>query len=135
MTNITITINDKKHTIEMNKTTAKRACKYGTEEYKALQEVRSAYPNYRIETVIRKVEKCEYKGLTFEYMKQYIEQHDDANKSKMEEFLNLRAESEEAKEKNAEAKSYAEIKNWFLKAFPAIEEFASKMDSLVRVAA
>ena len=133
--NITITINDKKQTIEMNKTTAKRASKYGTDEYKALQEVRRDYPTYKIVTVARKVEKCEYKGLTFDFMKQYIENHDDDDKSKMKEYLNLRGQSEEAKDNGSEAKSYSEIKNWFLRTFPSIKEFASNIANLVSNAA
>ena len=50
-----MTINNKKNTIEMTKQFAKAAEKFGTEEYKALQEVRRDYPHFKIVTVTRKV--------------------------------------------------------------------------------
>ncbi|MCR4621721.1 MAG: hypothetical protein K5663_06525 [Clostridiales bacterium] len=130
MTNITI--NTKKQTIEMDKTTAKSASQYGTDEYKALQEVRIAYPTYSVVVVNRKPEKGEFKGLTYEFMEKYIKAHDDENKSKMKEYLNLRGESEEAMAVGAKAKSYAEIKEWFLDAFKAFGEFYTNREKLLK---
>lgn len=50
-----ITINEKKRKVEVSKAFAKAASRYGTDEYKILQEVRKDYPTFRIET--RKTEK------------------------------------------------------------------------------
>ena len=69
MTNIAI--NEKKHTIELTKKDYDKACKFGTQEYLDLQEVRKAYPNYKVVKVTRKASKNTYKGLTYAYMEKY----------------------------------------------------------------
>ncbi len=129
MTNITI--NTKNHTIEMNKTTAKAASKFGTKAYDELQEVRRAYPNYSVVTIAKKASKPEYKGLSFDYMKKYIAAHDDENQSIMAEYEMLCATSKEGKDAMAEAASYADVKEWFLMTFPQIEKFHSDREVLL----
>ena len=79
MTNITI--NAKNRTIEMNKTFAKAAAIFGSEEYRQLQEARRDYPSYRVITVKQKGAKPEYKGMDYKYMERYIAAHDDENGS------------------------------------------------------
>ena len=123
-----IQINEKKHTIEMTKKTYDKACKFGTQEYFDLQEVRKAYPNYRVVKVTQKASKNTYKGLTYEYMEKYIAAHDDEKKTIMAEYKMMRGTSEEAKEALAEPVSYYEMKVWFLKKFPAIAEFHKKRE-------
>ncbi len=120
-----MTINTKKNAIEMTKNEAKAAAKYGTPEYKALQEARKDYPTYSVVTVTRKstAKKNSYKGLTYEYMEMYIQKHDDENESIMAEYLMLRGKTEEAEEALAESLTYLEMKDWFLKKFPAIKTF------------
>ena len=129
MTNIII--NTKNHTIEMNKTVTKAASKFGTPEHNELQEVRHAYPTYRVVTVSKKAAKPEYKGLTFKYMEKYIAAHDDEDKSFMAEYLMLRGLNEEGKQVDADSADYADIKDWFLQSFPAIEQFHSERDALL----
>ena len=126
-----MTINNKKNTIEMTKKFAKAAEKFGTEEYKALQEVRRDYPHFKIVTVTRKVsgQKETYKGLTYSYMEKYIKAHDDEKETIMNEFLMLRGLSDEAKEALADSFSYNEMKDWFLNKFPAIAEFHKKREA------
>ena len=130
MTNIII--NTKNHTIEMNKTVTKAASWFGTPEYNELQEVRRAYPTYCVVTVAKKAAKPEYKGLTFKYMEKYIAAHDDEDKSFMSEYLMLRGMNEEGKEVGADSADYADIKDWFLQSFPAIEQFHSERDALLK---
>lgn len=124
-------INNVKKTIEMSKKFANAAAKYGTEEYISLQEVRRDYPNYKVVTVSRKTsaQKETYKGLTFSYMEKYITAHDDDEKSIMDEYLMLRGLSEEAQECLAEPCSYLEMREWFLKKFPAIADFHKKREA------
>ncbi len=133
--NINININNKKHTIEMNQTTSKRASQYGTDEYNALQDVRSAYPTYRVIVVNRRTDKGEFKGLTYEFMEKYIKAHDDENKTIMKQYLALRGESEEALDVGANAKSYAEIKDWFLDTFPDFGKFFQERETLMKTIA
>ena len=112
------------HTIEMTKKFAKAAEKFGSEEYKSLQEARRDNPTFKVVIVSRKAteKKDTYKGLTYEYMEKYINAHDDAE-AKMKEYKNLRGLSEEAKAALAEPCSYNEIRAWFLKTYPAIAKF------------
>lgn len=122
----TITINTQKRTIEMNKTFATAASKFGTDEYAQLQEARRDYPTFKVVTVTRKAAKSAFKGLTFKYMEKYIAAHDNEDKSIMAEYKMLRAEFDEEDENVkmlADSASYKEIKDWFLKKFPEIKKF------------
>ena len=126
MTNLTI--NFENQTIEMTKAFAQRAKKYGSDEYKLLQEARRDYPEYRPVSGVRKntkksANKSVYSKLTYSFMRQYIETHDDDDNSIMTEFLELRAKTTKAEEMLAEAESFQTIKKWFLKKYPAFEEY------------
>ena len=126
-----MTINTTNNTIEMSKKFAAAAKKFGTEEYKQLQEARRDYPNFKVVTTTRKAssKRETYKGLTYDYMKKYIAAHDDEQKSIMAKFEMLRGTSDEAQEALADSASYKEIKEWFLKQFPAIAEFHKKREA------
>lgn len=132
MTTISITINRKNNTIELTKATAKAAAKFGSEAYKQLQDARKDYPTFRVVTVAQKTAKPEYKGLTYEYMKKYIAQHDDENNTIMAKFLDLRGESDEAKAIGALSAGYIEIKAWFFQQYPAIQKFHEDRIALLK---
>jgi len=126
-----ITVNYKNHTLELSRKFADAAAKYGTEEYKELQEVRRDYPGYKVNVAKSKATKTDkeqdiFKGLNYDYMEKYIEAHDDDEKSIMAEYLDLRGKSDEAKELQAGSASFLEIRSWFLNTFPAIEAFYAK---------
>ena len=123
----TIAINNKNRTIEMpSKKYATAASKFGTDEYKALQEARRDYPAYRVVTSVRKPRKIEFAGLTYSYMEKYIASHDDEEQSIMKEYMDLRAMTDAAEELLAESASYQEMKDWFLETFPAVVEYHEK---------
>ena len=126
-------INFHSQVIEMTAKFAKAAAKFGSDEYKALQEARRDYPNFKVATVARKTtaQKENYKGLTYSYMESYIKAHDDEEKSIMAEYEMLRGLSQEAQEALAEPCTYKEMKDWFLKKFPAIAEFHKKREMLL----
>lgn len=116
--------------IEMSKTEAKAAGKLNSEKFNELHTLRTMYPTFEIEIKASSAKKkTDYKGLTYDYMMKYIEAHDDEEKSIMTEFEMLRATSDEAKEALAESASYKEIKEWFLKKFPAIAKFHEKREA------
>lgn len=119
--------------IEMTKKFAAAARKFGTKQYRDLQEARRDYPNFKVVTVTRKATGCQdtYKGLTYKFMEDYIQKHDDAEHSIMDEYLTLRGLTEVAKENLLEPYSYYEMKTWFLKTFPAIAEFHKQCDARV----
>ncbi len=52
-----ITINNKARTIEINKTFAAASSKYGSPEYKELQDAPRDYPDFRVITVAQKAAK------------------------------------------------------------------------------
>ena len=118
-------INFHSQVIEMTAKFAKAAAKFGSDEYKQLQEARRDYPTFSVVTVTRKTttKKNTFKGLTYEYMEMYIQKHDDDDQSIMAEDLMLRGMTDEAEEALAESFTYLEMKDWFLKKFPAIASF------------
>ena len=126
-----IIINTKKHTIEINKNTAKAASIFGTDEYNALQCARRDYPTFKVVTVSKKGAKPEYKGMDYKYMEKYIATHDDENRSIMAEYKMLTGKSEAGKDAMADAACYADVKEWFLMTFPEIEKFHSDRDALL----
>ena len=116
--------------IEMSKTEAKAAGKINSEKFNELNTLRTMYPTFEIEIKASAAKKkSDYKGLTYGYMAKYIASHDDDEQSIMAEFEMLRGISAEAKEALADSASYMEIKEWFLKQFPAIAEFHKKREA------
>ena len=110
--------------IEMSKTEAKAAGKINSEKFNELHTLRTMYPTFEIEIKASAAKKKpDYKGLTYDYMKKYIAAHDDEQKSIMAEYLMLRGKTDEAEEALAESFTYLEMREWFLKKFPAIAQF------------
>jgi hypothetical protein len=131
-----MTINYTSMTIEMTKAESKAAGKFGTDAYKDLIAALQQFPNYKILVVTRAATKksSDYKGLTYDYMEKYIQAHDNEEKSIMAKYMDLRGESEEAKDALADSCSYKEIKKWFLEQFPAIKQFHEKRSEMLGAA-
>ena len=130
----TITVSARTHSLVLPKSFAAKAAIFGTDEYKMLQEARRDYPGYKVTVGKTKEAKNIYAGLDYAYMEKYIAAH-DKDGSIMAEYQMLRGESEEAKAINARSASFLEIRSWFLKTFPAIEEFYTKRAALLTKAA
>lgn len=111
-----------KKTIEMSKSEAKKAGKIGTPEFKELRAYQELYPTYTIEIKAPAKRKNEFKGLTYDYMKSYIKEHDDEDGEKMKLFLSLIGQDEDGKIEDTEVAGYLDVKDWFLKQFPEIKE-------------
>ena len=109
--------------IIMDRTFAKKSENTRSEEYTHLQNVRRDYPHY---TVVRRQIKpnpnkeC-WKGLTYEYMENYIKTHgtEDERKSNLKEYEELRLISE----CHSKGKRYPTIKKWFLAKYHEVAEF------------
>ena len=119
----TIIINAKNRTIEISKTFAAAASKFGSQEYRDLMDARRENPSYKVVTVVKKGARPKFKGLTYEYMETYIAKHDDDENTIMNEYKVLRAQTEEAEEALAVSASYTEIKDWFFEKYPAVAQF------------
>ena len=67
--------------IEMTKNEAKAAGKIGTPEFEMLKNYMLAYPGYEIQIKAPAKRKVELRGLTYEYMRTYIQKCDKQNKA------------------------------------------------------
>ena len=109
-------------TIEMTTNEAKKAGKIGTPEFKELRAYQDLYPTFTIDIKAPAKRKNEFKGLTYDYMKSYIKEHDDGDGKKMEQFLSLIGQDKDGKIEDTEVAGYLDVKDWFLKQFPEIKE-------------
>ena len=127
-----MTINYEKNEIEMTKKESRQAGIIGSEEFEALLKLRTAFPGCKIVVKSAPKSKDHLKGLTVDYMKAYIEAHDDDEKSVMKEFYQLRGLDENGKPMElAAVASYGELKMWFLDQFPEIENLKATVDKII----
>ncbi len=114
----TLKINSEKNLIVMDREFDKKSRIVGSSEYNLLQNARRDYPNYKVvrHTIKKAPNKESYKGLTYEFMEQYILSHSNS-KEIMEEYREKRF--------NALCHSirYPKIKEWLLKRYPNIDNF------------
>ena len=112
-----------KSLIIMDRTFASLCVNTNSVEYARLQEVRRDYPNYKVitRTIKKNPDKETYKGLTYEYMEDYILRHetDETALDVIKEFNELRNISKCHKQ----GKRYPTIKKWFLNKYPEVAEF------------
>ena len=112
--------------IEMTKAEAKAAGKIGSDKYNELRQYMKEFPGFEIQIKAPAKRKVEFRGLTYEYMKNYIKKHDDEDGKIMAEFRELIAQDKKDKIEGAEhleAASYNDVKKWFLAKFPEIKEY------------
>ncbi len=116
----TLFVNHYNRTIVMDRTFARYATNTRTEEYAHLQRVRADYPEYDV--VQRHIktnnDKKTYKGLTYDYMEDYIMSHGDTDTK----LKNLRKYNEMRLISACHGKAfrYPVIKSWFLEEYPEI---------------
>ena len=81
--------------IEMNTTFAKMTQNPLSDEYALLQKTRMENPTFTVRRrqIKANPKKDTYKGLTYKFMEDYIQKHDDAEQSIMAEYLTLRGQS------------------------------------------
>lgn len=102
----------------MDRTFAKAAEIVGSEEYVMLQNARHDYPTYRVvrKQIKRNAAKECYRGLTYEYMENYIASHPYSAVIRKEyDDLRLLAECHSIR--------YPTIKKWFLATYPEVEKY------------
>lgn len=123
----TLKIDFNKKAIVMDRTFAKNCENTHSEEYQHLQAVRKDYPEYtvNIRTIRKNPNKKIYKGLTYEYMENYILKHEseDTLAAVLEEYRELRLISQ----CHGKGFRYPTIKKWFLAKYPEIEEFLEEV--------
>ena len=127
--------------IEMTKTEAKAAGKIGSEKFEELRKHMAMYPGYEIQIKAPAKRKVEFRGLDYNYMRTYIQKHDDEDGKIMAEFRALIAQDKKDKVEGSEyleAAGYLEVKKWFLAKFPEIknykEEHQKKIEKILAAA-
>lgn len=105
--------------IIMDRTFAKGAEIVGSDNYDKLQMARRDYPKYKVvqRTIKRNPNKECYKGLTYDYMRQYIAYFDDNAKESLNELRDMIIISK------CHSRRYPVIKDWFLNKYPEVKEF------------
>ncbi len=127
-----IMVSRKTRTIEVTKKFNKASSRYGSDEYKELQNVLNDNPGFKVVVKSSTKKNDGYKGLTYKYMEKYISTHDDENNSIMTEYNMLRGIGEDAEDAIADSLTYAEMKDWFLDKFPAIAQFHKDREEIMK---
>ena len=119
MTAIRVNYVDRK--IILSSAFVKKAFIPGTDEYKALQSVRNDYPNFALVTRKFKTNTAQehYRGLTYDFMRGYIRDHEADPKPVLEELEEMIGISK----CHSLNKRYPTIKAWFLERYPEVAEF------------
>ena len=129
---ITMTINYEMKKIEMTKAESKEAGNPTSEKFNELMKLRSIFPDFAIIVKTTSVKRDTYKGLDYDFMKKYIEDHDNSD-TNLKEFYALRGMNEDGeRDVLIEEHSYGEIKMWFLSTYPEIEKFNEKTNKKLK---
>ena len=113
--------------IIMDRTFAKLSENTRSEEYAHLQTVRQDYPTYNVirKQIKKPAHKESYKGLTYDYMRTYINNHEpeDTRQTMSDELEHMIEISK------CHSIRYATIKKWFLAKYPEVVGFGVEDES------
>ncbi len=118
-------------TITLTKKEFKLSSNPNSEIHNKIMDYKRISPDYRIIVNNPSKKKDNLKGLNYAYMEKYIMSHDNAEEN-MKEYRFLRGfEVKDGVQKTA---TYGQIKKWFLKIYPEIEEYQNKISEIVNKA-
>ena len=117
-------INENKKAIEMSAAEYKAAMTYGTEEYKALREIRNDFPGFKPVEVKVKKTKTALDKLDMRAIKAYVKAK--GTPEQKAEFLSISTPHFTDEGAYIAAESFFEIKKWFLAQFP---EYKAALES------
>ena len=118
-TSTALRINHKAQTIELTKAFAKDAERFGSKSYKELNEARHEFPTYDI-AILRQKAKDSHKGLNLDYMKKYIDDHDETGKIK--EIFEECTTTKKDKLSLVDGISFLDLRDWFFVQFPETKD-------------
>ena len=126
MTNI-LKLDHSNSSIVMDRTFAKKSEVVGSREYLLLQDCRRDYPFYTVirRTIHKKPDQEHYRGLTYDYMRNYINKYDTENK---EANLAILEEMIDISKCHSTCKRYPVIKQWFLDTYEDVKKFGIPED-------
>ena len=92
-----------------------------SDEFRMLQEVRNAYPKFEVKrhTIKKQPKKECYRGLTYDYMRNYIELHELEPEKMLEELEEMILISK----CHSNGYRYPTIKKWFLDNYKEVRMF------------
>jgi len=129
MTNI-LKVDHKKKMLIMDKSFANNSSIFGSRESLMLEEARRAYPTYAVarKQIKKNTNQEHYNGLTYEYMRWYIETHEEGEKltATIKEFDELLLISK----CHSKGKRYPTIKKWFLDNYHEVKTFGMSQEQL-----
>ena len=121
-----IRINREKNEVVMTRRVSQKADDPRTQEFRILQEVKATYPDIivRNHTIKKNPNKECYRGLTYEYMREYISTHENAITvntvlAELDEMILI-------SKCHSKGFRYPTIKKWFLEKYPKIEKFGKE---------
>lgn len=116
-----IIINHENKTITLTRAFAKLTSNPLNKEAKLLSRVVKDFPDYEIivRTIKRNPDKDTYKGLTYDYMREYIIRFSEDKKADLKELEDMIFISQ----CHSKAKRYPVIKKWFLGKYPEVVNF------------
>ena len=112
--------NEAKKVIEMSAKEYDLAMTYGTEEYKALRELRNDHPGFKPIVIKPKKAKSDFANLDMKTIKSYVEKHGTDEQKANFALISKRTIDEDGE--YCEAQSFFQIKAWFLAEFPEIKQ-------------
>lgn len=118
-----VRVNNETREIVVNKAFLKRASIPNTSEYKDLREIKLENPSYKVVPSKRSGRANGNKGLTFQYMKNYISTHDDENKTISKEFKVQMAKRADTTDNKGRKQHYDETVEWFFEKFPSVKTY------------
>ena len=129
MTNI-LKVDHERSVLVMDKTFEKNSSIFGSRESLMLEEARRAYPPYTVarKQIKKNTNQEHYNGLTYEYMRWYIETHE-----KGEALTKALAEYDELlliSKCHSKGKRYPTIKKWFLDQYKEVKTFGMSQEQL-----
>lgn len=117
--------------INMSKGEAKKAGKYGSEEFQELKELRAAAPDFPI-VILKAVRKRKsYDHLTYTDMETYIKAHDSESPILTEFYLLCGRDKDGNRMSCADTASYGAVKRWFLEQYPEIKDSVKTIQSIL----
>lgn len=114
-----IVLDFEKKTITVTKEFYKKAREYESPEYNSMMRVCREYADYAliVYSIKKKEDKESYRGLTYQYMEEYIRAHNNAD-TNMAIFNELKFQAK------CHSIRFPVIKKWFLDTYPELVEFS-----------
>ncbi len=122
-----IRIDFEKNEVVMTRKFATAASDPHTKEYKMLQDVLNTYEgiNVRKHTIKKNPNKECYRGLTYDYMREYIKSHEP--KANVESALAELEDKIYISRCHSNGFRYPTIKKWFLDKYKEVAEFGTEL--------